>query len=230
MSNHDTSHTLDPVAAGAAQANPSYFVFPDRDIPAAQIRREVAVMLASEDFPASARNRRALEYVVECALQGRPADITAALIAKRIFRRPANFNPIKDPIVRIEMTRLRRDIEMYYLKSGRRSTVRINIPRGGYAPQVSRPKPEEADSRAWGASPFLVSVLRAALCAWSGDREGASAAWQDLKLADPMWPANLQTSVAAEVGDEKVARLIVEGTLRAGRWDDGGETDGASFG
>jgi hypothetical protein len=227
MSNHDTSHTLDATAGATSSAKTPGFVFSDPSIPAAEIRRALADMIGNEDFPATERNRRALQYVVECALDGRAEDITAALIAKRVYGRPNDFDPIKDPIVRIEMARLRRDIETYYLKSGRNSSLRISIPRGSYYPHVVRPKREEVDSPAWGPSPFLVSVLRAALCAWSADREGASAAWQDLKLADQTWPANLQVSVAAEVGDEKVVRLIVEGALRAGRWADGGENEGA---
>jgi len=187
------------------------------------IRRELMVMLASEDFPATQRNRRALEYVVECALDGRHEEINARHIGTRIYGRDSDFDPIKDPIVRIEMARLRRDLETYYLKSGRHSPLRITIPKGAYFPHISRAEPPEP---AWGSRPFLVSLLRASLGAWTGDNEGACAAWRDLKLADPVWPANLQVAVAREINDEKVARLIVEGTLRAGRWADGYESAG----
>lgn len=58
--------------------------------------------------------------------------ITAFDVATRVFGRRDNFNPIEDPIVRIEAARLRKDLQTYYLKSGRRNPCRIEIPRGGY--------------------------------------------------------------------------------------------------
>lgn len=195
-------------------------------VSAAEVLAEVGRINASADFQGSQRNRRVLEYLVLRHLEERNDQLKPYYIATRVYGRPETFNPIKDPIVRIEMAKLRRDLEVYYLKSGAGNPLRISIPRGGYVPRVTRvPSGGSADAT---AGVFLVSVLRAALCAWSGDREGAAAAWQDLKLADPSWPANLQTGVSKEVGDQKVSRLIVEGALRAGRWADSPQADPAT--
>ena len=116
------------------------------------------------------------------------------------------------------MARLRRDLELYYLKSGARNPLRLSIPKGRYLPKVTRALAHAATMPSGGstASPFLVSVLRTSLLAWSG-APNAAAAWQDLLLADPNLLANLQTSVVREVGDDEVAGLIVEGVLRAAR-------------
>ena len=84
---------------------------------------------------------------------------------------------------------------------------------------MARPGESPAEGNLPGvstASPFLISVLRTSLLAWSG-APAAAAAWQDLLLADPNLLANLQTSVVSEVGDDEVAKLIVEGVLRAAR-------------
>lgn len=193
-------------------------------VPSEEVLAELWRITSSADFKASPRNRRVLEYLVQQLLEGRHGEIKAYHIATRVYGRPATFDPIKDPIVRIEMAKLRRDLEVYYLKSGAGNPMRISIARGRYLPQVSRvargSRAARGKSRAAVADAFLVSVLRAALCAWSGDREGAAAAWQDLKLADPTWPANLQNGVSRPLGDEKVSRLLVEGVLRAGRWAD----------
>lgn len=97
-------------------------------------RAELQRILSSRDFPASDRNRRFLEYIVECELDGRPDEINSTYIARRVFGRPKSFNPYKDPIVRIEAGKLRRDLETYYLKSGRHNPVRISIPLGRYRP------------------------------------------------------------------------------------------------
>jgi hypothetical protein len=187
-------------------------------LPAAEVLAELARVVSSPDFAASPRNRRVLQYIVRCALEGRENELTAYHIATRVYDRAPTFDPIKDPIVRIEMAKLRVDLEMYYLKSGARNPLRISIPKGSYVPRVA-PAPPGADGKLAGG-PHLVAVLRAALCAWSDDREGAVSAWRDLKQADPTWPAELQACAARALEDEKVVRLVVEGALRAGRWAD----------
>lgn len=103
----------------------------------ADAKEEVARLLESKDFPATERNRRFLAYVVEKELSGQPEEITATLVATRVFGRAEGFNPNKDPIVRIEAAKLRRDLETYYLKAGRNNPLRISLPKGGYRPRFS---------------------------------------------------------------------------------------------
>ncbi|MBU3664767.1 MAG: hypothetical protein FGM15_02645 [Chthoniobacterales bacterium] len=100
---------------------------------------ELQRVLSSSDFPATARNRKFLDFVVRETLAGRADGITARTIGLRVLGRPASFNPNQDPIVRIEAGRLRRDLETYYLKSGHRNPLRISIPRGGYLPVFAKP-------------------------------------------------------------------------------------------
>ena len=109
----------------------------------AEARAELERVLASADFPATPRNRRFLSFVVERTIGAHGANglVTAYDVATRIFGRAADFNTMLDPIVRIEAGKLRRDLETYYLKSGRRSTLRIEIPRGGYSPVFLRQEP-----------------------------------------------------------------------------------------
>lgn len=64
-------------------------------LPAEEIRGELSLMLASSDFPASERNRRVLQYVVECALQERVEDVTAYHIATRVYGRDEKFDAVK---------------------------------------------------------------------------------------------------------------------------------------
>ncbi len=51
-----------------------------------------------------------------------------------MFGRREDFDPTVDPIVRIQAGRLRRSLERYYLLSGVTDPVRIELPRGSYAP------------------------------------------------------------------------------------------------
>ena len=107
---------------------------PLSDDPLDELRR----ILSSADFPATARNRRFLEFVVTESLAGRAGDISAYTVATRVIGRPPDFDAACDPIVRIEARRLRRDLETYYLMSGCHNPVRITIPVGGYRPEFSK--------------------------------------------------------------------------------------------
>lgn len=105
---------------------------------AADVSAELQRLLRSDDFAATLRNRKFLEYIVERELAGEREEISAKAIAVRAFGRTATFDAEKDPIVRIEAGRLRRDLEVYYLKSGRFSPIRITVPKGRYFPVFLR--------------------------------------------------------------------------------------------
>ena len=109
----------------------------------ADVSAELQRLLHSDDFPATRRNRKFLAYVVERELAGKREEITAKAVAIRAFGRSGTFDPENDPIVRIEAGRLRRDLEVYYLKSGRFSPIRITIPKGRYFPVFLRQKISE---------------------------------------------------------------------------------------
>lgn len=80
---------------------------PRSGVPSAdEVRQELQRILASHGFDASERNRRFLSYVVEETLAGRADRIEAYTIAIAAFDRADDFDPIADPIVRIEAGRL----------------------------------------------------------------------------------------------------------------------------
>jgi adenylate cyclase len=92
-------------------------------------------LIGSNAFDASERNRRFLEYVVEETLAGRAERIKAYNVATEVFGRDVNFDPQLDPVVRMEARRLRTSLERYYLTEGKRSELRITLPKGGYVPE-----------------------------------------------------------------------------------------------
>jgi|688.fasta_scaffold186683_3 TolB-like protein len=126
--------------------------------PATDSRLERAAILAcverivrSRGFRASKRNRRFLRRVVEMELDGKGGEVTGFLIGSDVFRRGASFDHVKDPIVRIEASKLRRDLEHYYLTAGRDERIQISIPKGGYRPHFEEREPEAADTAAASA-------------------------------------------------------------------------------
>jgi adenylate cyclase len=98
------------------------------------VREHLEGLLQSSQFDASARSRAFLSYVVDEALAGRGENLNQAVIAVAVFGRKADFDPILDPIVRVQAGRLRRSLERYYLLTGDAGVIRIELPRGGYAP------------------------------------------------------------------------------------------------
>ena len=99
-----------------------------------EIRAYLTTLLASSSFRASPRRRRVLEYVVEQTLAGRSDRLKAFDLAVAVLGRDERFDPQNDPIVRIEVGRLRRDLEHYYEDEGRDDPIRVTIPRGHYVP------------------------------------------------------------------------------------------------
>ncbi|MEX1044868.1 MAG: hypothetical protein WEC73_01960 [Chthoniobacterales bacterium] len=100
---------------------------------------ELCRVLDSPDFPATPRNRAFLAYIVQRELAGEGGSVTAHGVATSVFGRPELFSSLLDPIVRIEAGKLRRDLETYYLKSGRHNPLRITVPRGAYRPHFAAP-------------------------------------------------------------------------------------------
>jgi adenylate cyclase len=100
---------------------------------AEEVSSYLGELLGRAAFNASERNRRFLSYVVKETLDGRADRIKAYNIALAAFDRTEDFDPLTDPIVRIEAGRLRRSLEHYYLTSGQADRIRIGIPKGSYA-------------------------------------------------------------------------------------------------
>jgi adenylate cyclase len=100
-------------------------------------------ILASGDFDASPRSRAFIRFIVEETLAGRQQGLSQDAIATRVFGRREDFDPTVDPIVRIQAGRLRRSLERYYLLSGARDPIRIELPRGAYVPVLRRATPPE---------------------------------------------------------------------------------------
>ncbi len=110
-----------------------------------EVRQELSTLLGRAEFHASERNRRFLSYIVEETLQGRADRIKAYSIAIATFDRSDDFDPLTDPIVRIEASRLRRSLEHYYLTAGKSDHIRIDMPKGSYVAtfRYADPTPEE---------------------------------------------------------------------------------------
>ena len=93
-------------------------------------------VLDSEEFAGSERRRKLLEYLVEETLAGRGDDLKAYRIGRKVLGRPSGFDPQSDPIVRVEIGRLRATLDRYY-RAHAASPVVISIPKGRYTAELT---------------------------------------------------------------------------------------------
>src|SRR3954447_22120815 len=98
------------------------------------VRQSLAELLGSSAFKASPQRRKLLAYVVEQTLAGLGHRLKAFELAVAVLGRDAQFDPQNDPVVRVEMARLRRELDDYHQAEGRHEPVRISIPKGHYVP------------------------------------------------------------------------------------------------
>jgi TolB-like protein/Tfp pilus assembly protein PilF len=124
------------------------------------IREQLARILGSRPFAQARRMQRFLEYIVNEALAGRNDRLKAYNIALEVFDRPETFDPIVDPLVRVEAARLREKIREYYVADGQGDPIHIDLPKGTYTPHIefcqpatSGPWPDRANTTAPGRPP-----------------------------------------------------------------------------
>ncbi len=109
------------------------------DVNKQAVKEQLEVILESRDFSASDRFRQFLRFVVEETLAGRENELKAYTIATQVFGRDKNFDPLLDPVVRVEASKLRNKLEQFYLrrKGRNKDKVLIGIPKGTYVPTFS---------------------------------------------------------------------------------------------
>lgn len=110
-------------------------------IPEFEARAELNRLLGDAEFHCTERNKGFLRFVSEELFAGRADAIKAYTIAVDVFGRPSSFDPVTDPIVRIEATRLRASLTRYNELPNHRHLVRIDLPKGRYIPTFSRVDP-----------------------------------------------------------------------------------------
>ena len=100
------------------------------------IREQLVRILNSGPFHQSRRRQRFLDYLVNETLAGRGERLKAYNVALEVFERPETFDPITDPLVRIEAARLREKLREYYGTDGQDDLIHIDLPKGTYTPQI----------------------------------------------------------------------------------------------
>ncbi len=105
-------------------------------VPEDRVRVYLKKILASPGFFRAARMQRFLTFVIEGRLSGKDhsEDLKESVIGMAVFDRDPDYDPKSDPVVRVEARRLRSKLDEYYEGPGKEDAVRIELPKGSYAP------------------------------------------------------------------------------------------------
>ena len=104
----------------------------DNNIRREDVEKQLEKILRSEDFKRSPRNSDFLKFVVENSLNDDEERLKGYTIGIEVFGKPEDFNPDSDASVRVEATRLRKNLELYYHSQGKDDPIFIKIPKGKY--------------------------------------------------------------------------------------------------
>jgi hypothetical protein len=142
---------------------------------AAVLRLEAMRLVEAGAFGRSTSYRRLLEYLVDCAEQGRaPKELEIAI---EVFGKSANFDTTTDSMVRVYAHNLRQKLDVHYAKDASAGVARLVLPRGEYRVQLA-PAPRGAEPaaavpaaalpvapRARSVPPFAATATATALAA-----------------------------------------------------------------
>jgi len=116
--------------------------------PRALVESTLEQVLGSPVFRRSDRHRRLLRYCVQSALDGHPDRLKEVLIGLELFDRTIErYDTRSDPIVRVEVGRLRDKMARYYAAEGANDPFVFAIPVGSYVPLFMRKARSAASAR-----------------------------------------------------------------------------------
>ena len=135
-----------PSGKGAPEGNKSYKE--SGSISSPEISTELQTILASEIFASADRMKRFLRFVVQETLEGKGDDLNEYMLGVEVYDRDKTFDPRVDSIVRVDAGRLRSKLREFYESKGGGSSIRIEIPKGGYKPLFKMLKGTDSGSLA----------------------------------------------------------------------------------
>jgi TolB-like protein/Tfp pilus assembly protein PilF len=100
------------------------------------IRAQLERLLGSPHLQQAPRRQRLLRHIVEATLSGATDRLKGYNLGVEVFDRGTEFDPNVDPIVRVEMGRLRSKLVEFYSDQGFTDAVLIDLPKGAYAARI----------------------------------------------------------------------------------------------
>jgi hypothetical protein len=114
-------------------------------------------LLRSRALARSEQLRAFLRYVCEADFEGKAQALNEYAIGVHALGRPKDYSPAEDACVRSRAYELRSKLTSYYEQEAPDAALRIEIPKGSYAPRFVRPTPAPASARPAASADALAS-------------------------------------------------------------------------
>jgi len=180
----------------------------------AEVRTELARLLASDVFSRSERLSAFLAFIVDRTLIGQADTLKEAVVGMELYGKDSDFDPAADPIVRVDARRLRDKLRESYAAAPA-SHVIIEVPKGGYTPHftlgpptplpVSEPTRLHSTTHGWWIA-IAVAVL--GVGTWGIDR------WRSASLP----PETRLLTVTSFPGAEGMPSISPDGNFVTFTW------------
>jgi hypothetical protein len=102
-----------------------------------EVRKHLDLLFLSSSFAGSKRCQEFLRYIVLEVVEGRADQINERNIAHEVFGKGTSFEPSEDSLVRVKAREVRKRLTDYY-QTAPDSSIKIELPLGGYIPLVQR--------------------------------------------------------------------------------------------
>jgi Tol biopolymer transport system component len=144
------------------------------EIPQTPVAEQLERVLQSEVFRTASRSSKLLRFLVEETVNGRADRLKDYTLGAEALGRGDSFDPRTDPIARVEASRLRSRLELYYATEGASDPVVITLPKGGYVPRFDYRSSAEQPSaspraryrRGFWAAALVVAFASATIVSW----------------------------------------------------------------
>ena len=102
-----------------------------------QVREQLDRILRSGSFRNAPALQRLLQYVTSKSAEGQLTHLKEYTIGIDVFGRGNSYDPKIDPVVRVEMHRIRQKLKEYYQNEGAADPIFVEIPTGLYVPSIA---------------------------------------------------------------------------------------------
>ena len=102
--------------------------------PAEQCQQQVHRIIHSATFRNALTLQQLFQFLADKAIAGAKEGLKEYTIGVEAFGRKQDFDPKTDPIVRVQIHRLRQKLKEYYDAEGSHDPILIEIPKGHYLP------------------------------------------------------------------------------------------------
>ena len=106
---------------------------------------QVHRIVASKTFQSAPTLQQLFRFLATRALEEHPEEMKEYTIGVEALGRRPDFDPKTDPIVRVQVYRLRQKLKEYYDLEGSRDSILVEIPKGHYLPRFEFTSPSPPD-------------------------------------------------------------------------------------